>query len=68
MLVCVLFVFVARQVLALRKLVLTLCYFRLACIGVAASRVAVNPDIFLVFTALAHALDILCRLVRMNVA
>lgn len=51
------------QVLALRKVVLTLCYLRLACISAAASRVTVHPDVFMLFTALAHALDVLCRYV-----
>lgn len=52
---------VLPQVLALRQLVLMLCYFRLGCILLAASRVTVYPDVFLFFTLLAHTLDILCR-------
>lgn len=50
-----------KQVLALRTLVLTLCYLRLACIAVAASRSTVNPDMTLLAIALGHALDIICR-------
>ncbi|CAM9952253.1 unnamed protein product [Pylaiella littoralis] len=49
------------QVLALRTLVLTLCYLRLASLGFAAARVNVNPDVFLLFAALAHVLDVLSR-------
>ncbi|CAM9970662.1 unnamed protein product [Scytosiphon promiscuus] len=49
------------QVMALRNLVLMFCYFRLACIGAAAFWVSANPDVFILFTALAHVLDILSR-------
>ncbi|CAM9467935.1 unnamed protein product [Ectocarpus sp. 6 AP-2014] len=49
------------QVLALRTLVLSLCYLRLVCTGLAAARVTVHPDVFLLFTALAHVFDILSR-------
>lgn len=49
------------QMLALRNLVLTLCYLRLVCLAVAASRVTINPDLFLLFTGLAHGLDLLGR-------
>lgn len=47
--------------LALRTLVLSLCYLRLAFTAVAAARVNVNPDVFLLFTGLAHLFDILSR-------
>lgn len=49
------------KVLALRTLVLSLCYLRLVCTGLAAARVTVHPDVFLLFTALAHVFDILSR-------
>ncbi|CAM9752575.1 unnamed protein product, partial [Hapterophycus canaliculatus] len=49
------------QVLALRTLVLIICYLRLACIGIAAARVTANPDVFLLFTAFAHFFDFLSR-------
>eukprot|EP00903_Cladosiphon_okamuranus_P006717 g6555.t1 len=49
------------QVLALRTLVLSLYYLRLVFTGVAAARVTVNPDVFLLFTGLAHLVDLLSR-------
>lgn len=47
--------------LALRTLVLTLCYLRLGFIAMAAFRVTVNPDVFLLFMGLAHVADVFSR-------
>lgn len=49
--------------LALRTLALTLCYIRLVLIAVAACRVTVNPDTFLLVAVGAHGVDVLCRYV-----